>query len=221
MRRNGTGRFSGAAAFACAAIVPVALTCLVACGSAAPVFHPAGEATAPGQIEPAQSLLARFPFPPDVHFEFASPLPSDPVRAAVVIADEDFQLAYYYGIYSQGKDHRYRAYIADATMLASVEETLVGEAAAHEGFTGTIRFFDAFVRPAPWAGEQTVASCVDTSRLLDTDIRTGTVKPARPGTAGRSVFLESDILAKRGGHWRVVGADVTYYPHGQAKECNS
>jgi hypothetical protein len=222
MTRNGTGSLLGAAAFVRAAIVPVALTCLVACGTAAPpVFHPAGEAAAPGQGESAQPAAARFPFPADVHFEFDSPPPTDPDQAAAVIADEDFQLAYYYGIYSQGRDQHYRFYIADPKVLASVQETLASEAAAHEGFTGTIRFYDTSVQPAPWAGEQTAANCVDSSRLLDTDIRTGRVLPARPGAAGRSLFLESDILAKRGGYWRVVGTDVTYYPDGQAKECNS
>jgi hypothetical protein len=214
MRRNGTGTILGAVAGA-------ALTFLAACGTAAsPAFHPAGEAPAvAGRSEPGQPGLLRFPFPSDIHFEFDSPLPSSPPQAAAVIADENFQLAYYYGIYSQGTDLRYRAYIADQKVLASVEETLAGQAAVHEGFTGTIRFYNTTVQPAAWAGELVVASCVDSSRLFDTDIRTGRLRPARPGAAGRSHFLESDILAKRGGHWRIVGTGVTYYPRGQAKEC--
>ena len=207
-------------ALAWVALAWLSLAWLAACGNAkAPTFHPAGALpSAHGQA--ANQGLVRFPFPSDVRFEFDSALPSDPVQAAAVIADENFQLAYYYAIYSQGTDHRYGSYIADRMVLASVQETLAREAAAHEGFTGTIRFYNTTVQPASWPSEQTVTSCVDNSRLLDTDSRTGRVRPRSPsGPAGHSHFLQSDILAKRGGSWRVVGTSVTYYPHGQAKEC--
>jgi len=201
-----------------AALACVAVTCLAACGSgAAPAFHPAGSALSSGHGQSAASVLHRFPFPADVHFQFDSPLPVDPAQAAVVITDENFQLAYYYGIYSQGKDHRYAAYIGDRMILASVRVTLARESAAHEGFTGAIRFYDTSVQPTAWPGEQAVTSCVDSSRLLDTDIRTGEIRSR--SSSGARHFLQSDILAKRGGIWRVVGTSVTYYPHGQAKEC--
>jgi hypothetical protein len=197
-----------------------ALSCLTACGTAtSPAFRPAGgnPAAGPGQL--AATAPARFPFPPDVHFEFTSPLPPDARQAGAVLADENFQLAYYYAIYAQGRDHRYEAYIGNRLLLGSVRETLAKEAAAHEGFTGTIVFSAVAVQPAPWAGELTVSSCVDNSQLFDTDIRTGKIRGSG-AAAGRSHFLESDILAARGGGaWRVVGTGVTYYPHGQAKEC--
>jgi hypothetical protein len=216
MGRHGTGNARGAAA---GAIAAVALTCLAACGTAAPqAFHPAGGdlTAAPG---PAATAPARFPFPADVHFVFTSPLPSGPAAASAVLADENFQLAYYYAIYSQGKDRRYAAYIGNRLLLGSVQMTLAKEAAAHEGFTGTIVFSLAAVQPAPWAGQLAVSNCVDNSKLLDTDIRTGKIRRIS-APAGHSHFLESDILAsQKGGPWRVVGTDVTYYPHGQAKEC--
>ena len=203
------------------ALLVVSVTCVAACGTAAPpTFHPAGATLPSAHGQSANQGLARFPFPADVRFEFDSPLPADPVQAAAVTADENFQLAYYYAIYSQGRDHRYGSYIGDRMLLASVQETLAREAAAHEGFTGTIRFYDTTVQPASWPAEQTVTSCVDNSRLLDTDSRTGMARPRSPSVpAGHSHFLQSDILAKRGGSWRVVGTSVTYYPHGQAKEC--
>ena len=196
------------------------MTCLAACGTATPqAFHPAGGELTVGPGQPAASAPAQFPFPADVHFDFASPLPSDPAQAGAVLADENFQLAYYYAIYSQGKDHRYAAYIGNRLLLGSVQVTLAKEAAAHEGFTGTIVFSGAAVQPAPWAGELTVSNCVDSSRLLDTDITTGRIRRSQ-APADRGHFLESDILARqKGGPWRVVGTDVTYYPHGQAKEC--
>ncbi len=216
MRRHGTGNALGAVLAGGAA---VALTCLAACGTAAPqAFHPAGgDLTA--APNPVATAPAQFPFPPDVHFGFTSPLPPDPTQAGAVLADENFQLAYYYAIYSQGKDHRYTAYIGNRLLLGSVQETLAREAALHEGFTGTIVFSRTAVQPAAWAGQLTVSSGVDRPRLLDTAIRTG--KARRGGAAaGQSYFLESDILARqKGGPWRVMGTDVTYYPHGQAKEC--
>jgi hypothetical protein len=215
MRRRRTGNVVGAAA-----VAAVALTCLAACGAAtSQAFHPAGGDLTAGPGQPTATALAKFPFPADVHFDFTSPLPSDRAQAGAVVADENFQLAYYYAIYSQGKDHRYTAYIGNRLLLGSVQETLAKEAAAHEGFTGTIVFSDTAVQPAPWAGELTVSSCVDNSQLLDTDIRTGQIRRSS-ATAGHSHFLESDILARKtGGPWRVVGTGVTYYPHGQAKEC--
>jgi len=209
---------AGATAVAACAVA-CAAACLAACGTAtSQAFHPAGDLTAgPGQ--PAVTAPARFPFPADVHFDFTSPLPSDRAQAGAVLADENFQLAYYYAIYSQGSDHRYEAYIGNRLLLGSVQETLAKEATAHEGFTGTIVFSATAVAPAPWAGELTVSSCVDNSRLLDTDIRTGQVRRGS-APAAHSHFLESDILARKaGGPWRVVGTGVTYYPHGQAKEC--
>jgi hypothetical protein len=215
-RRHGTGN-APRAVFAA-----VVLTLLAACGTAAPAaqaFHPAGSDPTGASGRPAAAAPAQFPFPADVHFGFTSPLPPDPAQAGAVLADENFQLAYYYAIYSQGKDHRYAAYIANRLLLGSVQETLAKEAAAHEGFTGTIVFSGTVVQPAPWAGQLTVSSCVDSSRLLDTDIRTGKIRRTS-APAGHGHFLESDILARqKGGPWRVVGTDVTYYPHGQAKEC--
>jgi hypothetical protein len=204
---------------AAAALAAVALACLTACGTAASpqTFRPAGGDPAAGQGGPGP--VAHFPFPADVHFDFATPLPPDPAQAAAVVADQNFQLAYYYGIYSQGRDRRYSAYIGDRLELATVQETIAQEVAVHEGFTGTIVFYDTTVQSAAWKGRLTVSSCVDNSRLLDTDIRTGQLRRGH-AAPDRSHFLESDILASRaGGDWRVVGTGVTYYPHGQAKEC--
>jgi hypothetical protein len=202
------------------AVAAAALTFLAACGTATTqAFHPAGGDLTGASSQPVATAPAQFPFPADVHFDFTSPLPSDPAQAGAVLADENFQLAYYYAIYSQGKDLRYAGYIGNRLLLGSVQETLAREAAAHEGFTGTIVFSGTTVQPAPWAGQLTVSSCVDSSRLLDTDIRTGKLRRTS-APAGHGHFLESDILARqKGGRWRVVGTDVTYYPHGQAKEC--
>jgi hypothetical protein len=190
-----------------------------ACGSPPPAtFHPAGSAAS---VSPAASAppLAYAPFPGKVTFAF-DPLPPDPVQAAVVTADRNFVLAYYYAIYAKGKSQGYASYIGDRNVQLSVAGNIAQQVAGHRGYAGVATYSGTTVAVVPgYQGEQQVTYCVDESQLHHTDIRTGRVVP-KGYAPDHQYYLESDMLAKgRHGAWKVVGTLVTYYPQGQAREC--
>jgi hypothetical protein len=88
------------------ALMAVALMAVAGCGSPAPGrFHPGGGASGAGDATPVPSVSS-VPFPASVQFSFETPLPADAGQAAVVVTDEDYQLAYYPAIYSLGTDQR-------------------------------------------------------------------------------------------------------------------
>lgn len=191
-----------------------------ACGSSAPQsFHPAGKiSSAPG---PGASLV-HFPFPPDIHIEFQTPLPSDPQQAAVVTTDRNFQLAFYYAQYTQGKDRRFNEYIAPiARELAMVVQSNVAPyAVEHKTIRGTIRFYDTTVQPVPGAPQNlTVSQCVDSSKLPDIDARTGKRVPGQPPPAHYHTLEGDTFKPVGGGKWLLIAVTSTYYPEGNAKEC--
>jgi hypothetical protein len=198
--------------------LPVALLA-VGCGSQPPgTFHPAGSAvTASPAAQPTPAGLD--PFPGKVTLQF-DPLPSDPVQAAAVTADRDFVLGYYYAIYTRGKSRRYASFIGDKNVLLNVAGNIAQQVAGHRGYAGVATYFGTTAAAVPgYPGEQQVTYCVNESHLQHTDIRTGRVVP-KGYPAARQYYLESDMLAKdKHGAWQVVGTLVTYYPHGQAREC--
>jgi hypothetical protein len=159
------------------------------------------------------------PFPGKVNFAFDS-LPSDPSQAAVVSRDRDFLLAYYYAIYTRGKDTSYTSYIDNSGVMRTVQSSVAEHVDAHQGFTGVDRHFDTTVTPTQYyPGEQNVNYCVDEAGLQYTDITTGRVL-GNSSTPGELYYLESDTFAKdSGGTWRLVGILTTPYPKGQAREC--
>lgn len=191
-----------------------------ACGSSAPQsFHPAGKiSSAPG---PGASLV-HFPFPPDIHIEFQTPLPSDPQQAAVVTTDRNFQLAFYYAQYTQGKDTRFNNYIAPiATAVARVVQSNVAPYAVdHKTIRGTLRFYDTTVQPVPGAPHNmTVTSCVDDSKLPDINARTGRPIPGSPPPSSYYT-LESDAFKPMGaGKWGLIAITTQVYPQGNSREC--
>jgi hypothetical protein len=194
---------------------------LAACGTnATGQFHPAGSAPAAPTGSPAPTL-ASFPLPSSVHINFDTPLPLDPVQAKAVVTDEDFQLAYYYSLYSQGKDQRFAPYIASRTVLFSVQADVAQSAAKQESITGTVRFFNTTVQPTLGArGDLTVSSCGDDTQLLNTSGSTGQVVPDHTTPPDHHYFLQSDTYFPRnGGNWGLVAIALTYYPQGSAKEC--
>ena len=190
-----------------------------ACGSPAPpAFHPAGTTTpAPS---PSASL-AHFPFPPDVHIEFQSPLPTDPQQAAAVITDRNFQLAWYYALYTVGKQVRFAPYISSRSELTHAEISLAQGTSDHLSFTGTLRFFDTTVQPAAGIpADLAVTSCGDNSRLLNTEPGTRKVVPDTTTPPDQHYFLQRDTYAPAGnGKWGLVADKVSFYPDGNAKEC--
>jgi predicted small lipoprotein YifL len=206
------------AALAAAATTGVLALFSSGCGSSGPeAFHPAGKVSA---APDSNSSLAKFPFPPDVHVEFQSPVPADPQQAAVVTTDRDFQLAFYYAQYSQGKDQRFNGYIAPiATALARVVQSNVAPYAVdHKSIRGTLRIYDTTVTPVPGAPQNlTVTNCVDDSQLPDIDTRTG--KPI-PDPSAPSYTLESDAFKPMGGgKWGLIAISTSVYPQGNSKEC--
>jgi hypothetical protein len=203
-------------------LAAVALLAAAGCGSTAPgTFHPgAGTASAAGDGTPAPAVSS-VPFPSSVHFNFETPLPADAGQASVVVTDEDYQLAYYYAIYSLGQDQRFGPYIAARPVLEKVQATVAQDIADHERFTGTMRFFDTTVAPTPGAAtNMTVSFCGDDSQLLNTSAGTGQVIPDHTAPPDQDYFRESDTyLPTKNGGWGLVAIDVVFYPGAAAKEC--
>jgi hypothetical protein len=201
--------------------IPVTLLTAGACGSQAPArFHPAGSAVTVSP-QPQATPPGLDPFPGQLNLAF-DPLPPDPRQAAVVTADRDFVLGYYYAIYTKGASRSYAAYIGQQNVQLSVAASIAQQVAAHRGYAGVATYSGTTVAAVPgYPGEQQVTYCVDESQLRHTDIRTGRVVP-KGYPPDHQYYLESDLLAKsRQGAWQVVGTLVTYYPHGQARECHS
>lgn len=219
-RRAGTAAGSGL--LLCGVLLGAA-----ACGGgghpASSTFVPKGS-EAPVSPQPSGSAsgvppLASFKFGPGVHFDFG-PLPSDPRQAAAARVDEDFQLAYYYAIYSDARDMTVLSYISgNAPSVRTADITAVDQNRS-ESFRGTTRFYDIRVVPVPGApSDLTVQACVDDSRMFSTSRSTGKIVPGQSTAPDKSVFLASDTLAPHGGSWKIVATDPTFYPHGAAKEC--
>lgn len=195
---------------------------IAACGGAQSpgVFHPAGATLDPASVAPA-TPAGPVPFPGKLTFEF-DPVPSGPQQAAIVTADRQFLLAYYYAVYTKGKSDKYASYIGDSNVLQIVQGNIEQQVSEHRGYSGVAKYFDTTVKVVPdYHGAQDVTYCVDESQLHHTDIRTGRVVP-KGGLPDHQYYLESDMLAKsKHGAWQVVGTLVTYYPKAQARECKS
>jgi hypothetical protein len=210
-------------ALACCALIGV-----TACGSgkaSVGTFVPKGSqaAGAGSSADAAASSvppLARFPFPSDVHIEFQTPLPSDPQQAAAVRTDENFQLAYYYAVYSNGKDMSVLSYVSSSAPSVQTATTASVERNRAESFKGTTRFYQTAVAvPQGAPTNLTVTSCVNDAQMLSTDRKTGAVVPGQSTAPEKTVFLETDTLAPAGSGWKIVATEPTFYPQGAAKEC--
>ncbi len=227
MRREGTARVRpaglGGAGLGAAALAAAGwLT--AACGPAPGTFHPAG-ATAPAAASSppstaghaGQGLLAWPPFGPDVHIVMPGWLP--PVRSEIpaVIAAKDFLLGYLYAEYRGDQDDRWSGYVS-GPVRSALESNLAGPDVTTESFTGTIIFSQLSAFPDPTEpGAVDVSECFDNARSANTSLATGKIVPDR-GPADHHYYLNTDVLAVRNGHWRVISVNpVIYYP--QAKEC--
>ena len=207
-----------------AAVLAAAGWLTAACGPAPGTFHPAG-ATVPAAANSAprtaghaaRGLLAWPPFGPDVHIVMPGWLP--PVRSEIpaVVAAQDFLLAYLYAEYRGDQDDRWTSYVS-GPVRGALESNLAGPDVTTESFTGTIIFthLSAFPDPAE-PGAIDVSECFDNARSANTSLATGKFVPD-PGPADHHYYLNTDVLAVRNGHWRVISVNpVIYYP--QAKEC--
>lgn len=209
------------------ALACVALLGIAACGSSSgPVgtFVPKGS-QAPGSQSSANTSavvpgLAHFPFPPSVHIEFQTPLPADPQEASVVVTDENFQLAYYYSLYSEGGNQHFAPYIASPTVLTAVQAAVAPNFADHERIRGTLRIFNTSVSGVAGApSDLAVSFCGDNSQLVSTSARTGQVVPDS-APANDHYFSQTDsYLPEKGGKWGLAAISTSFYPKGPAKEC--
>lgn len=237
MRRERTARLP--AAGLSTALLAAAGWLTVGCGPGPGTFHPAGAtaAAAPGQASVAsgqapgtagrtpgtagrgtgRDLLTWPPFGPDVHIVMPGWLPRVRSEIPAVIVAKDFLLGYLYAEYRGNQDDRWAGYVS-GPVLKALESNLTAPDVTTESFTGTIIFSHLSAFPDPTEpGAVDVSECFDNARSASTSLATGKIVPGR-GPASRHYYLNTDVLARRNGHWRVISVDpVIYYP--QTREC--
>jgi hypothetical protein len=209
------------------ALVCAALLGVAACGSSSGpsgTFVPKGSLGPTSQSSADASVsipgLVHFPFPASVHIVFETPLPADTQDASVVVTDENFQLAYYYSLYSEGGNQHFGAYIASPTVLTAVEAAVAPNFTEHERIRGTLRIFGTTVSDVAGApSDLAVSFCGDNSQLASVSARTGQIVPDNT-PADHHYFHQTDsYLPVSGGKWGLAAISTAFYPNGPAKEC--
>jgi hypothetical protein len=145
--------------------------------------------------------------------------PADKAQRQAVTAEEDFLLAYEFGLFSGGRAARWEDYVVPSER-GGIRALFATRAVRSESFTGTVRIWRMTSAPAS-GGSVQVTECVDTFATKNTDYATGHVLPAsKQGAPDENYYLENDVLAKRHGRWRVVTIEQPiYYPYPLAREC--
>src|ERR1700761_9746191 len=149
------------------------------CGSggppAAPFVPQRSAAAAPSASGPPTPGLVHFPFPASVHIDFQTQVPADQQQRSVVLTDENFQLAYYWSLYSEGGDQHFARYIASPTVLSAVQASVAQNLAQHERIRGILRIYRTTVTPVTSSsgspGGQAVTFCGDNSKLASVSAR--------------------------------------------------
>jgi hypothetical protein len=179
-------------------------------GAASAAAGTAGRGTGP-------DLLAWPPFGPDVRIVMPGWLPAARHEIPAVIAAKDFLLAYLYAEYRGNQDDRWMGYVS-GTVRGALSSDLAQPSVTTESFTGTIIFSHLAAFPDPTVpGAVDVSECFDNARSANTSLATGTAIPDHV-PADQHYYLNTDVLAARNGHWRVISVEpVIYYP--QAREC--
>jgi hypothetical protein len=208
-----------------AVLAAAALVAAAGCGtsSRAGTFVPQGSAAAtPSATGPATPGLVHFPFPASVHIEFQTPTPADQQEQSVVRTDEDFQLAYYWSLYSEGGQQRFARYIASPTVLSTVQASVAQNFAQHERIRGTLRIYRTTVTPVAASsgspGGLAVSFCGDNSQLASVSARTGAAVPDST-PAAHHWFSQTDSYIAQHGTWALASISTTFYPTGPAQEC--
>jgi hypothetical protein len=204
------------------------------CGADTPTaFRPAGASAGPGPAtgtgaagrtgnlaSPAHRAAGPLNWPPfggNVHIVMPGWLPADPGEVPAVIAAKDFLLAFLYAEYRGNQDDRWTGY-ASGQVLGALKANLSEPSVTTESFTGTIIFshMRAFPDPAT-VGAIDVSECFDNAGSRNTDLATGkSIADRIP--AGQHYYMNTDVMAKANGQWRVISVyPVVYYP--QAQEC--
>lgn len=220
-----------------AAAVPAALMLapllLAGCGGSAapPPFTPGvGGSSGPGgSASPGPSAtggpdpvteagpLTKPPFGGNVQVRYRASAADRPALAAALTADGDFELAYLYAQYTGGRDDRWTVY-ASPKAVSTFRADLAQPSVTRHSFRGRVRYFAIRAYPDPAThGAVDVTGCFDDSGAVTTSLRTGQPDGAAV-PANQHYFRYTDIVARRGGRWVVIGNyPALYYP--QAKEC--
>lgn len=201
---------------------------VTACGGGGTTgtFQPEGSgssATPTATATVSQVSVVHFPFPASIHIDFANPqqLTSSAQSQAVAIY-EDYQLAYYYAIYSGNKSYKYLTYLVTREpQLQAVESSDVAKYST-QSFTGTLKFSDISVSTTPGTTDGLdVSACVNQQRLFSTSRSTGQIVPGQTSTPKGNVTLDVYSLIKESGNWKIAAIRTTPYPNGAAGECYS
>jgi hypothetical protein len=165
----------------------------------------------------AAAPLTRPPFGANVQVRYRAAEAHEPALAAALTADGDFELAYLYAQYTGGRDGRWTVY-ASPKAVSTFRADLARPSVTRHSFRGRVRYFAIRAYPDPAThGAVDVTGCFDDAGAVTTSVRTG--QPDGPAVpANQHYFRYTDIVARRGGHWVVIGNyPALYYP--QAKEC--
>jgi hypothetical protein len=205
-----------------AILLAACLLSAAACGSTkAAAFRPAGKpAAAAPSAQPSAPGLQAFPLPSSLRVEFDTAVPADPAQAAIMVADENYQLAFYYSLSTGGKDHSYTRYasaipqVGNESLAQFTQQDIAHYATLHLSRSGTIRFFDGRVVEDKGAGAE-VQYCVDESQFDSVNTLTGSTKPLN-----NPYYLEQDSLVREpDGSWLVTYTYGYYPPNQQAEGC--
>ena len=145
-------------------------------------------------------------------------LPGTARGSQAVITAKDFLLAFLYAEYQGGRDQRWTSYVSGSGVLDGLKSTLAAPGITTQSFRGTIRFSHLRAFPDPsLKGDIDVSECFDNSHSENTSLATGKVVPDHT-PADQHYYLNTDVLARQQGGWRVVSVyPVVYYP--RAQEC--
>jgi hypothetical protein len=205
-----------------AILLAACLLSAAACGSTkAAAFRPAGHPTAAAPAaQPSAPGLQAFPLPSSLRVEFDTAVPADQAQAAIMVADENYQLAFYYSLSTGGKDHSYTRYasaipqVGNESLAQFTQQDIAHYATQHLSRSGTIRFFDGKVVEDKGAGAE-VQYCVDESQFDSVNTLTGSTKPLN-----NPYYLEQDSLVREpDGSWLVTYTYGYYPPNQEAEGC--
>ena len=213
------------AAILAACLLSACLLAIAACGSTkAATFRPEGKiaTAAPPAAQESEPGLQKFPWPASLQVVFDTPLPADQAQAAIMVADENYQLAFYYSLSTGGKDRSYTRYanaipqIGGESMAQFTQQDIAHYAAEHVSRSGTIRFFDTKIVQDKGSGAE-VQYCVDQSQFDSVNAQNGSTTPLK-----NPYYLEQDSLVRESdGSWLVTYTYGYYPPNQQAEVCLS
>ncbi len=182
-------------------------------GAATPATHPAA---VPAPRRHRAGPLAVPPFGTNARVVMTSWLPRSAAEARAVISAKDFLLAVLYSDYTGGRDHRWQKYVGSGLVLRGMTETLKAPAVTTQSWIGTIRIWRMFAVPGTFGPNTiSVTECIDSSRALNTRLRTGQVLPPREqSTTEQNYYSNTDVLEKNAaGQWGVISIPpVINYP---------